>query len=442
MFKKFKTLVEKEVGSLVECLRTDRGGEFTSKEFNEYCSMNEIKRQLTAAYTPQQNGVAERMNRTIMNLVRSILSEKHIPREFWPEAVNWCIHTLNRSPTTTVKEVTPEEAWSGVKPSVGYFRVFGCIGHVHVPYEKRTKLDSRSTKCVLLGVSEETKGYRMFNPLTKKLIISRDVIFEENATWNWTEDNTSILLRWGDNDDSIHEEELEEDEEQTQEQIREIGDEAGTGDAEIGDEAGTGDAVEEPEAEEQNEHIQAAGVRNRRAPHWMKDYVMGAGLSEDYVMGASLSEEEETQNMVLYTTARDPHTYEEAKKNHQWREAMDNEIAAIERNDSWELTVLPNNSRKIGVKWIYKTKLNEKGEVDKYKAKLVAKGYAHQHGIDYTEVFAPVARWDTIQMVLALIAAQRKWKVYQLDVKSAFLHGKLDEDVYVEQPLGYEKKGE
>jgi hypothetical protein len=247
-----------------------------------------------------------------------------------------------------------------------------------------------------LGVSEETKGYRMFNPLTKKLIISRDVIFEENATWNWTEDNTSILLRWGDNDDSIHEEELEEDEEQTQEQIREIGDEAGTGDAEIGDEAGTGDAVEEPEAEEQNEHIQAAGVRNRRAPHWMKDYVMGAGLSEDYVMGASLSEEEETQNMVLYTTARDPHTYEEAKKNHQWREAMDNEIAAIERNDSWELTVLPNNSRKIGVKWIYKTKLNEKGEVDKYKAKLVAKGYAHQHGIDYTEVFAPVARWDTI----------------------------------------------
>jgi len=141
MFKKFKTLVEKEVGSLVECLRTDRGGEFTSKEFNEYCSMNEIKRQLTAAYTPQQNGVAERKNRTIMNLVRSILSEKHIPREFWPEAVNWCIHTLNRSPAAAIKEVTPEEAWSGVKPSVGYFRVFGCIGHVHVPNERRTKLD-------------------------------------------------------------------------------------------------------------------------------------------------------------------------------------------------------------------------------------------------------------------------------------------------------------
>jgi len=129
-----------------------------------------------------------------MNLVRSILSEKHIPREFWPEAVNWCIHTLNRSPAAAIKEVTPEEAWSGVKPSVGYFRVFGCIGCVHVPNERRTKLDSRSMKCILLGVSEETKGYRMFNPLTKKLIISRDVIFEENATWNWAADNTSNTL--------------------------------------------------------------------------------------------------------------------------------------------------------------------------------------------------------------------------------------------------------
>jgi len=120
---------------------------------------------------------------------------------------------------------------------------------------------------------------------------------------------------------------------------------------------------------------------------------------------------------------------------------MDNEISAIEGNGTWELTVLPKNAKKIEVKWIYKTTLNEKGEVDKYKARLVAKGYAQQHGIDYTKVFTPVARWDTIQMFLAIVA-QRKWKMYQLDVKSTFLNRELDEDVYVEQPLGYEKKGE
>lgn len=109
---------------------------------------------------------------------------------------------------------------------------------------------------------------------------------------------------------------------------------------------------------------------------------------------------------------------------------MENEMQAIEKNGTWELTDLPEGARTIGVKWIFKTKLNERGEVDKYKARLVAKGYAQKHGIDYMEVFAPVARWDTIRMILAL-AAQRKWCVYQLDVKSAFLHGELEEDVYV-----------
>lgn len=114
-----------------------------------------------------------------MNMVRSMLSDKNIPKTFWPEAVNWTIYVLNRCLTLAVKDVTPEEAWSGVKPSVNHFRVFGCIAHVHVPEARRTKLDSRSITCVLLGVSEESKGYRLFDPVTKKVVVSRDVIFEE-----------------------------------------------------------------------------------------------------------------------------------------------------------------------------------------------------------------------------------------------------------------------
>jgi hypothetical protein len=117
------------------------------------------------------------------------------------------------------------------------------------------------------------------------------------------------------------------------------------------------------------------------------------------------------------------------------------EIESIEKNKTWELTVLPQGVNPIGVKWVFKTKLNENGEVDKYKARLVAKGYAQQYGVDYTEVFPPVARLDTIRLILAL-AAQNSWSVFQLDVKSAFLHGDLSEEVFVQQPLGYEKKGE
>ena len=120
---------------------------------------------------------------------------------------------------------------------------------------------------------------------------------------------------------------------------------------------------------------------------------------------------------------------------------MDLEMEAIEKNKTWELVILPEGIKRIDVKWIFRTKLNEKGEVDKCKARLVVKGYAQRYGIDYSEVFAPVARWDTIRLILAL-AAQKGWTVFQLDVKSAFLHGELEEAVYVEQPEGYVSKGE
>ena len=109
---------------------------------------------------------------------------------------------------------------------------------------------------------------------------------------------------------------------------------------------------------------------------------------------------------------------------------MDTKIESIEKNQTWTLVELPAGAKKIGLKWIYKTKLNELGEVSKYKARVVVKGYSQQQGIDFTEVFAPVARMDTVRMIIAL-ATQRGWKLHQLDVKSAFLYGELKEDVFV-----------
>ena len=119
---------------------------------------------------------------------------------------------------------------------------------------------------------------------------------------------------------------------------------------------------------------------------------------------------------------------------------MDAEITAIKRNDTWELCDLPKGQKTIGVKWVYKTKLKENGEVDKHKARLVAKGYKQEFGVDYKEVFAPTARHDTIRLVIAM-AAQNSWLIFQLDVKSAFLHGDLKEEVFIDQPPGYAKLG-
>ncbi|XP_011015000.1 PREDICTED: uncharacterized protein LOC105118689 [Populus euphratica] len=126
-------MVENETDLSIKCLRTNRGGEFTSLEFNKFCEQHGIKRQLATTYTPQQNGVAKRKNRIVMNMVHAMLYEKKVPRTLWTEAVNWSNYVLNRCPTLMVKNITLAEAWNGIKPFVEHFRVFGCIAHVHVP---------------------------------------------------------------------------------------------------------------------------------------------------------------------------------------------------------------------------------------------------------------------------------------------------------------------
>jgi len=132
-------------------------------------------------------------------MVRSLLTRGRLPKTFWPEVVNWSIHVLNRSPTFSVQNMTPKEAWSGRQPSVGHFKIFGCIAYAHIPNEKRKKLDDKAEKCVFVGVSETLKAYKLFNPLTKKIVTSRDVIFDEDNTWDWKEQQPNSII--DDNED-------------------------------------------------------------------------------------------------------------------------------------------------------------------------------------------------------------------------------------------------
>jgi transposase InsO family protein len=147
-FKRFKALVENERGCKIKCLRTDRGGEFCSKDFQNYCDMNGIKRQLTIAYTSQQNGVAERKNRTVVEMARSMLQTKGLSNSFWGDASCYICIVLNRCPTSELDMMTPYEAWYEKKPNVNHFRVFGCVAYVHVVDQKRQKLDPKSELCI------------------------------------------------------------------------------------------------------------------------------------------------------------------------------------------------------------------------------------------------------------------------------------------------------
>ncbi|KAL0380608.1 UNVERIFIED_CONTAM: Retrovirus-related Pol polyprotein from transposon TNT 1-94 [Sesamum angustifolium] len=188
VFKKFKNLVEKQSGRSIKVLRSDRGTKYNNSEFDKFCEEEGIEHQTTVSYNPQQNGVSERKNRTVMEMARSMLQEKNLPKAFWAEAVYTAVYLLNRCPTKAVQNMTPIEAWSGKKPSAKHLRVFGSICYVHIPTEKRHKLEEKTEKGIFLGYSTQSKGYRIYNLKTKKLIISRDVEFDEDAMWNWDEE--------------------------------------------------------------------------------------------------------------------------------------------------------------------------------------------------------------------------------------------------------------
>ncbi|KAI5328948.1 hypothetical protein L3X38_028345 [Prunus dulcis] len=371
VFKKFKATVELQSGYKLKQLRSDRGGEYTSVEFERFCDNAGIERQLTTSYTPQQN-----------------------------EAVNTSVYILNRCPTKALSKKTPFEAYGGRKPGIKHLKVFGSLCYAHVPKQQRQKLDLASKRCIFLGYGSCEKGYMLYNIETKKVIISRDVIFSENECWDWnTKKETSVNI-----------------------QLTEIREE------EQGAEGSSYEFEEQLEVNEMPSLNTEISDQEREAGSQDVDHTP--------LKYKSIAEIYEKCNMCII----EPESFEEAAKDDSWKKAMEAEITMIEKNNTWELVNRPFDKPIIGVKWIYKTKLNLDGSVQKNKARLVAKGYSQKPGIDFNETFAPVARLDTVRTLVA-VAAQRNWNMFQLDVKSAFLNGVLNEEVYVDQPSGFVMQG-
>ncbi|KAG6467876.1 hypothetical protein ZIOFF_072440 [Zingiber officinale] len=184
-FKKVKFLTENKTEHKIKTLRTDRDDEFLSTEFIRLCENEGIERHLTTPYTPQQNGVVERGNRTVMAMVRSLLKGTHMQARFWGEAVRHVVYMLKRLRTKVLGECTPFEAWKGRKPHLAHLRVFGCVAYVKNTAPHLKKIDDRSSPMVYLGVDKGCKAHRVFDPRHDKLQISRDVMFQENYEWTW-----------------------------------------------------------------------------------------------------------------------------------------------------------------------------------------------------------------------------------------------------------------
>jgi len=164
--------------------------EYISNDFLRFCREHGIYKRFTTRYTPQQNGFVERKNRTIMEMERSMLKVKHLPNDYSAKVVSCATYILNRCLTKRIQNVVLEEAWSGRKHSVTHMRVFGCVAYAHVPDELRKKLVSKEEKCIFVGYSNESKAYKIYNTLTKKVIINRDVYFIEEEAWDGSLEKT------------------------------------------------------------------------------------------------------------------------------------------------------------------------------------------------------------------------------------------------------------
>ena len=430
--------VENKIGKKVKALRTDNGGEFTSQVLGNYCKERGIHRQFTAPYTPQQNGVVERRNQTVIGTARCILKAMKVPQNFWGEAVHHSIYLLNRSPTKALVNMTPFEKLTGAKPDFKNVKVFGCVGYVKVLTPGVKKLDDRSTLMVYLGTKSGGGSYRMYDPTKGKVHYVRDgdVKIEETEAYDWSSyaqryDYSS--LNWIDftfeNDLAVT-------------SLNEV-DEHGAGhpnqpenlsDVAVQQQIG----ITENQDQNHQSQVSQASQNTAHPRRSSRVSVLPRKFSDYEVEGVpNLHSDDST---LLLSIDAESISFREAMKEKHWRKAMEIEIASIEKNHTWKLVDPPPNVKSIGVKWIFKVKRDASGKISKYKARLVAKGYVQRFGIDYEEVFAPVARLETIRLLIAL-AASHNWEIHHLDVKSAFLHGELKEEVYVDQPDGFIKKG-
>lgn len=173
----------------MQVIRSDNGTEYTSEKFNKFCEDAGIEHQHTTPYTPQQNGVVERKNRTLMEMTRYLLHDKGLPKKFWAEAAHTSVFLLNRLPTKALQQKTPFEAWYGYKPRLQNLKTFGCLCFSYIPHVKRDKLDKKAEAGIFIGYSSISNAYRIYFPENNKVIASRDVKFFKSESWNWENDN-------------------------------------------------------------------------------------------------------------------------------------------------------------------------------------------------------------------------------------------------------------
>lgn len=356
-----------DTGRDLLCLVTDCGSEFTSNRTQTFLLNNKTLHRTSAPFTPQQNGFVERDNRTLMEAVRAMLYHRRMPEKLWGEAAVTAVYTLNRVMNSNTKPKTPYELYFGRKPRISHMRVFGARCFMKLQEKKRSgyqkKLEPRSTAMVMVGYDRDFT-YRLFEPQSGKVFLSREVVFDESESQNSSMETCEYKEL-----ESVMSE-LTDDQDETTEMS-------------VSGEANLADQINDEPA--------------------------------SYAEALSSSDSD------------------------KWMSAMRDEYDSLIKNNTWRVEKLPVGRTPIKSKWVFKLKRDVAGSIMRYKARLCAKGYSQKYGIDYKETFSPVVRSDSIRFILSVVA-KLNLDMIHFDVKTAFLHGVLDEDIWMEEPEGFKTK--
>jgi len=340
------------------------------------------------------------------------MAQTNLPISFWGDALLTVAYILNRVPSKSVSS-TPYELWNGVKPNLGYFHPWGCAAYIHNTSHEYGKLGPRGKKCIFIRYSEHSKGFVFIGEKANGRVTeieSHDIVFLEKVFPKTGEVEKDFQFYEMENLDYGATSHSVEDLDETFNPPKNSG----------------SDILSIPTLMEQD-HEQSQPRRSIREPIPRRRFEIEG---EAFMIAPQDDEEPKTFSHAL-----------SSPKASEWIKPMEEEMESMKINQVWDLVDLPSGRRSIGNKWVLKIKRKADGSIERYKARLVAKGYTQEEGIDYEDTFSPVVRITSVRLILAIVA-HMDLELYQMDVRTAFLNGELNEEIYMDQPLGFETKGQ
>nr|GEV07924.1 hypothetical protein [Tanacetum cinerariifolium] len=501
ILKTFIIGLENQLSLKVKVIRSDNGTKFKNNDLNQFCGIKGIKREFSVPRTPQQNGIAERKNRTLVEVARTMLADSLLPIPFWAEAVNTACYVSNRVLVTKPQNKTPYELLHGRTPSIGFMRPFGCPVTILNTLDSLGKFNGKVDEGFLVGYFVSSKAFRVFNSrarivqetlhainltlvqVSKNNLMQkkREEIVQQNVLFPvWHPGSTNPHNT--NEDVAFDEKEPESEVNVSPSKFKDFSDNsinednaAGTLVPAVGqlspnstntfsadgplyvaaslthgkfsyvDSSQLPDDPNMPELEDitysdDEDDVDAEADFNNLETSITVSSILTTKVHKDHLVTqiiGDLSSATQTRSMTRVAKDQEPKRVHQALKDPSWIEAMQEELLQFKMWKVWVLADLSYRKRVIGTKWVFRNKKDERGIVVRNKARLVTQGHTQEEGINYEEVFTPVARIEAIRLFLSY-ASFMGFMVYQMDVKSAFLYGTIEEEVYVCQPLGFE----